>query len=180
MSKIGRKSIDISGVQVAVKGQEVQFKGQKSSGTHVLPDEIGAEVKGNELKLVGKQKSKDVNRLWGLHRALLNNKINGARVEFQKELEIVGLGYKAVQSGSKLVFSLGYSHKIDFELPKEVAVTIDKSGQKLLFKSSDNELLGAVCSEIKAFRKPEPYKGTGIKFKQEVLLRKAGKTKSSG
>ncbi|MDP3889422.1 MAG: 50S ribosomal protein L6 [bacterium] len=180
MSKIGRKPIDISGVKIEVKNQEIHFKGSKNSGVFVLPEELGIELSGEKsLKIVGKQKSREVNRVWGLQRALLANKIKGATTEFVKELEIIGLGFKATKAGSNLVFSLGYSHKIDFELPKEVTIDIDKTGQKLTLKSFDKELLGKVCSQIKSLRLPEPYKGTGIKLKEETLRRKAGKTKAA-
>jgi large subunit ribosomal protein L6 len=180
MSKIGRKPIDISGIKVEVKGQEIHFKGPKHSGIYVVPKELGIELLDEKsLKLIGKKKSRDLNRVWGLNRALLANKIKGAKTDFVKELEIIGLGFKATKSGSKLVFSLGYSHKINVELPKEVTVDIDKTGQKLTFKSYDKELLGKVCSHIKALRLPEPYKGTGIKFKEETLRRKAGKAKAA-
>lgn len=114
-----------------------------------------------------------------MHRALISNEIKGAAEDFVKVVQINGLGFKAALSGSKIVFSLGYSHKIEFDLPKEVALEIDKPGQKLTFKSADKELLGHVCSQIRALRPPEPYKGTGIKLLTEVLVRKAGKTKSS-
>lgn len=181
MSKIGRKPINIQGISVEIKGQEVHYKGPKNSGIHVLPKEISAQVDGKNLKLVASNKgvSSDVNRVWGLHRALLANELSGALAEFESNMEIVGLGYKAIKADSKLVFSLGYSHKIDFDLPKKITVDIDKSGQKLTFKSVDKELLGSTCSKVKALRPPEPYKGTGIKFKSEVLFRKAGKTKSA-
>ena len=92
---------------------------------------------------------------------------------------IKGLGYKAVMSGKKIIFSLGYSHKMDFELPAGIAVTIDKSGQKLSLLSSNKELLGHVCSKIRSLRPPEPYKGTGIRLSTEKILLKAGKTKSA-
>lgn len=180
MSKIGRKPIDITGVQIQVTGSDVHFKGAKNTGTYTLPQELEAVVTGNQvLTLNPKKKDRKLNDVWGLHRALLANKINGARASFEKDVEIVGLGFKALKSGTKLVFSLGYSHKIDFELPEDVTVDIDKTGQKLAFKSSDKERLGLVCSQIRALRSPEPYKGTGIKLKAEVLLRKAGKAKSS-
>lgn len=179
MSKIGRKPIDIKGVKVDVKNRSLHYNGAKDSGVYELPEILDVEINGDVLKLVSNEKSRDVNRIWGLHRALLSNKIKGAQEEFLYKIQIVGLGYKAKQIGDKLEFSLGYSHKIDFDLPKEVTVTIDKSGQNLGFKSADKEKLGLVCSKVRSFRKPEPYKGTGIKFENEVLLRKAGKTKGS-
>jgi large subunit ribosomal protein L6 len=179
MSKIGRKPIDIQGVKVEFKDHVLSYKGAKASGTLTLPDVLEVEINGDSLKLVSKERNRDANRVWGLHRALLFNAITGARQEFEYKIQIVGLGFKAKQAGSKIEFSLGYSHKIDFDLPKEVSVVIDKSGQNLSFKSADKELLGLVCSQVRELRKPEPYKGTGIKFEDEVLFRKAGKTKSA-
>ncbi len=97
--------------------------------------------------------------------------------KFEKELKIVGLGFKAIVTGSKIQFALGYSHKIDFQLPEGVAAEVDKTGQLLTLRSSDKELLGSVASEIRSFRPPEPYKGTGIQGVTEQIRRKAGKAK---
>jgi large subunit ribosomal protein L6 len=182
MSKIGRKPIDIRDVQVSLQGQTVTYKGKKDSGSYVLPPELEASVEGAELLVNPSSKGehlREINRIWGLHRSLLANMIQGARSEFERQLEIVGLGFKAVVSGKKIVFSLGYSHTIDFELPNKVAVEADKTGQLLTVKSSSKDLVGQVCSKIKSLRPPEPYKGTGIKYKSEVILRKAGKTKAA-
>ena len=183
MSKIGRKPIDISNVQVDVKGSEVSYKGANSSGQYFLPELFEAKIAAKKLTLVPNAKmaeslkSRDLNCVWGMHRALLANAIVGSKNEFEKLIEINGLGYKVVQSGVNLVFTLGYSHKIDFKLPKKVSVSIDRSGQKLTVKSSDRELLGKVCDKICSLRRPEPYKGTGIKLSTEHIIRKAGKTK---
>jgi large subunit ribosomal protein L6 len=184
MSKIGRKPIDINGLQIDIKGQEIHYKGKKASGVHVLPDFLKAEVKDNTLVITAKSTRKglsarEINRDWGLNRALLFNKLKGAQAEFERQVQINGLGFKAAVSGSKVVFSLGYSHKIDFDLPQGVTLEVDKSGQKLLFKSADKELVGQVCSKVRSLRAPEPYKGTGIRVGDEVIVRKAGKTKAS-
>ena len=114
-----------------------------------------------------------------MHRALLSNVLNGAAKEFEKNLKITGLGYKAVIQGNKMQFALGYSHKIDLDIPSGLTVQVDKTGQKISVKSSDKNLLGDFCSKIKEFRMPEPYKGTGIQYEKEVIRRKAGKAKSS-
>ncbi len=184
MSKIGRKPIDISDLQVDIKGQELHYKGKEGSGVYTLPDVLEAVSEDKKLFLKVKSSGlsrnvlRDANRVWGLHRALLFNNLQGAAKAFERKLEINGLGYKAVLSGNKVTFSLGYSHKINFELPQNVSLIIDKSGQKLTFKSINKELLGKVCSQVRAFRPPEPYKGTGIKYESEVIVRKAGKAKS--
>lgn len=186
MSKIGRKAIDISGLTVDVKGHAVNFKGSHATGSYELPAELNVKIEGDSLFLVpattelSVREGRDLNRVWGLHRALLFNTLQGSKKEFENLLEIVGLGFKAAITGSKIVFSIGFSHKIDYELPKGVTVTIDKSGQKLTVKSANKELVGYVCSEIKALRPPEPYKGTGIRLSTDKIKLKAGKAKSAG
>lgn len=178
MSKIGRRPIPLGGVTVEVKGWEVHYKGKKSSGVYILDRLLAAEVKDKELFVTPAKVTADTNRVWGLHRALLNNKIQGADTGFKKQLRINGLGYKAIVTGSNIQFSLGYSHKIDFELPKSVTVEVDKSGQLMTFDSIDKDLLGQVCSDVRGLRPPEPYKGTGIQYVGETILRKAGKAKA--
>lgn len=179
MSKIGRRPISLAGVNVTIKGNEVHYKGPRAAGIYVIPSDLQVAVKNDELLLTPNTESRELNRIWGMHRALISNEIKGAAEDFVKIVQINGLGYKAALSGAKIVFSLGYSHKIDFDLPTGVTLEVDKTGQKLIFKSADKGLLGHVCSQIRALRPPEPYKGTGIKFSTEVLVRKAGKTKSS-
>jgi large subunit ribosomal protein L6 len=179
MSKIGRRPIALAGVNVTIKGNEVHYKGQRSAGIYVVPNDLQVAIKDNVLVLTPNSKSRDLNRVWGMHRALISNEIKGAAEDFVKVVQINGLGFKATLSGNKIVFSLGYSHKIEFDLPKGVTVEIDKTGQKLTFKSANKELVGHVCSQVRALRPPEPYKGTGIKLMSEILIRKAGKTKSA-
>lgn len=181
MSKIGRKPIALGNVQVQVQGHTVSYKGSKSSGNYELPDFIDASVDGKLLKLNIQQKNRnnETSRFWGLHRALLANAIHGADVGFVKQIQIIGLGFKAAMAGNKVVFTIGYTHKIELPLPKEVSVEIDKTGQMLTFKSADRRLLGEVCDKVRSFRPPEPYKGTGIRYTAEVVVRKAGKTKAA-
>lgn len=178
MSKIGRKPIELGNVKVEIKNHEVHYKGPKSSGMHVVPELLTIQVEDGHLKVSAKEETQDARRLWGLHRALLANAIKGSSIGFEKQLIIEGLGFKAALAGSKVVFSLGYSHKIDFDLPQGVTLELDKTGQKLTFKSSNKELLGHICSMVRALRPPEPYKGTGIRLSNEVIARKAGKTKA--
>lgn len=182
MSKIGRKPIDIGGVNVDIKSKEIHYKGKKNTGVYMLPNELDATLEGKKLCIVAKKSganASEVNRLWGMHRALLSNAIKGADNGFEQQLLINGLGFKAAVSGNKVVFSLGFSHKIDFILPKDVTMDVDKTGQNLTVKSYDKELVGLVCSQIKALRPPEPYKGTGIRKASDVIRRKAGKTKAA-
>ena len=141
MSKIGRKPIDISGLTVDIQGNDISFKGKKMAGSYTLPDLLKAEIVDSQLLIKAVRKTSDTNRVWGLHRALLANQIIGAHAGFDKQIRIVGLGYKAVAQGAKLQFSLGYSHKIDFDLPAEVTVETDKVGQLLTCRSSNKEAL---------------------------------------
>lgn len=184
MSKIGRRPIDLGSTSVEINGQEIAYKGKAKSGSYKLPEELKAIVSDGKITLSLNEAVKSqhtlrgASRVWGLHRALLFNEIAGSEKPFERKLEINGLGFKAVVAGSQITFTLGYSHKIDFTLPELVSIETDKTGQKLLLKSTDKELLGHVCSKIRALREPEPYKGTGIKYFEEVIVRKAGKTKS--
>ncbi len=184
MSKVGRKPINTQGVTIEVKGQEIHYKGQKATGVYILPVELGVEVKEGSLLVVAHKPQRasnkvlnNINRLWGLHHALLANNIKGAQSGFEKQVQITGLGYKAVPTGSKLVFHLGFAHKIDFEIPNGITIDVDsKTGQLLTIKGSDKVAVGAAASKIRSFKKTEPYKGTGIRFADEVIIRKAGKT----
>lgn len=177
MSKIGRKPILIADVQVDVKGSEIHYKGKNHSGTYFLPSTMAARLDGKKLFVAPVEQKNVANNQWGLHRALIANAIKGAAKDFEKNLEINGLGFKAQLSGNKVTFSLGYTHKITLDLPKEVKLTVDKTGQKLIFSSFDKEKLGYICSYVRSLRPPEPYKATGIKYAEEIIRRKAGKAK---
>ena len=180
MSKIGRRPIPCGEVKVEVKGNEVHYSGKNTSGVHQLPDGLLAEVKDGLLTLsVKKNGSREVSQNWGLHRALLNNKIFGAQKLFEKQIKITGLGYKASLKGNKVEFSLGFSHKVNFDLPKEVSMEVDKTGQLVTLKSFDKELVGKVSGEMRLLRPTEPYKGTGVKVAGDVVRKKAGKAKSA-
>ncbi|MGZ6251163.1 MAG: 50S ribosomal protein L6 [Candidatus Chromulinivorax sp.] len=178
MSKVGRRPISTANVHVDIDGQNIKYKGSQAEGTHVLPESLKATIENDQLQLALKNPAdKKSNNVWGLHRALLYNEISGAREKFKKEVKIVGLGFKGALQGQEIVFSLGYSHKINFALPKNVTVEIDKTGQNITVISSDKFLAGDVAQKIRALRMPEPYKGTGIRFADQVIIRKAGKTK---
>ena len=180
MSKIGRKPISVTGIKIEIKGQEVHCTAPKGSFVYLLPEDLKAELNEEKKEVAAKvaKLSDSSNRLWGLHRALLANEVQGVTVGFEKRLEINGLGYKAIVSGKNIQFSLGFSHKVDFELPQGVSLETDKSGQRLTFKSQNKVLLGQVCCRVRSLRPPEPYKGTGIKYADEVIRRKVGKAKT--
>lgn len=183
MSKIGRKAIETKDLDVKIQGQNIVYKGPNFSGQHELPYFLKAELEGSSLFIsfkddYSKKLQRENKSHWGLHRALLANKLAGARKDFEKQVRITGLGFKAQLTGSKVQFSLGYTHKIDLDLPKGVKLEIDKTGQILNFKSPEKDLLGFFCDKVRSLRPTEPYKGTGIKFEGEVIFRKAGKAKS--
>jgi len=178
MSKIGRKPIDLGSVQVEIQGSEIRYKGKNLAGSYQLPHELKAEMRDKKLVILSAgDVNSQVNQAWGLHRVLLANEIQGADKKFEKILKIVGLGFKAMVTGSKIQFSLGFSHKIDYVLPADVSGAVDKTGQILTLSSVDKESLGLVGSQIRALRPPEPYKGTGIQYATEVVRRKVGKAK---
>jgi len=187
MSKIGRKPISVSNVQIEIKGQEIHYKGPKSSGIYLLPEELLAQLNDSQLKLVASKESekarnvslREVNRVWGLHRALLSNAIEGAAADFVKQVKITGLGYKGIITGKKITFSLGYSHKIDFEIPEGLSIEADRTGQLLTLKYPDKVLVGSVISKLEALKRTEPYKGTGVRDASRSIVLKPGKTKSS-
>lgn len=182
MSKIGRKVITFSNAVVQVNENTVTIGGSKAKLVHELPAALIATVDGKNLKISlrkGEKESKENKMLWGLHRALIANKITGLEKGFEQVMKIVGLGFKAQLTGKKLTFTLGYTHKIDLDLPTDVTVEVDKTGQILTFKSNDKFLLGNICDRVRSFRPPEPYKGTGVMKENEVIVRKAGKTKAS-
>ncbi|MBT4595204.1 50S ribosomal protein L6 [bacterium] len=178
MSKIGRMPIPFSSATVSVDGQVVSVKGVKGSFTHELPSFITVGLEEKVLKLTIQEDSRNNRMHWGLHRALLANKVRGAEVGFERRMKIVGLGLKVLAAGKKLTFSLGFSHKINYELPQGVDIEVDKTGQNLVLKSADKLMLGNACDAIRSFRPPEPYKGTGIMYEDEVIIRKEGKTKA--
>jgi large subunit ribosomal protein L6 len=179
MSKIGRKAIPFSNVKIEIKDNKVLISGSKIKITHVLSDGLKANLNDKLISITLEKDTKENRVLWGLHRALLANEIKGIETGFEQIVKIVGLGFKAQSVGKKMVFTIGYTHKIEYEIPDGVTVDIDKTGQILTFKSHNKNMLGDVCDRVRSFRLPEPYKGTGIMKDNEVIVRKVGKTKSA-
>jgi len=176
MSRIGKQPIDIpSGVTVAIKGQHISVKGSKGVLEREVNQEIEVVVDDNQLKVNKKGESKKVNALRGLTRSLLNNMVLGVTNGFKKVMVIEGVGYKANIAGSKLTLNVGYSNPVEFELPKSVSGVVD-GNTKITLESIDKELLGLTASKIRAVRKPEPYKGKGIRYEDEHIVRKVGKS----
>ncbi len=178
MSKVGRKPIKLQDVKLEVNGQEIKYSGKCASGVHVIPELLEIKYENDEVSLVPRKMTRESKCLWGLHRALLANKIQGAQKPFEKQVQIVGLGFKAIPKGNVVEFSLGFSHKINFDLPAGVTIETDKVGQLLTLRSTDKELLGQTCGQLRFLRPVEPYKGTGVRVTTDVVIRKTGKTKA--
>ena len=181
MSRIGKKPVEIpSGVTVSVsKDNVISVKGPKGELKETIDRDIKVEVKDNIVEL-GRPTDQIRHRaMHGLYRSLISNMVKGVTEGYKKELELVGVGYKAANQGNILDLALGYSHNILFEIPKELKVsTAQEKGKNptVTLESIDKQLLGQVCAKIRSLRKPEPYKGKGVKFVGEVLRRKAGKS----
>lgn len=179
MSRIGKNPISIpDGVTVDVKDGVITVKGKLGELTQKY-DTIDIKVEDNTVKLVRPSESKEHKAKHGLYRSLIFNMIEGVSKGWTKELELVGVGYRASNQGQKLELALGFSHTIIFEIAPEVKVeTISEKGKNPIVKltSFDKQLVGHVAAKIRSFRKPEPYKGKGVKFVGEELRRKAGKT----
>ncbi|HEX6914632.1 MAG TPA: 50S ribosomal protein L6 [Chitinophagaceae bacterium] len=180
MSRIGKQPITIpSGVTVTVSKENViTVKGPKGELKEAVDRDIKVEVNGNEVNITRPTDQIRHRAMHGLYRALLNNLVKGVTEGYKKDLELVGVGYKAANQGNVLDLALGYSHNIIFEVPKELKVsTLTEKGKNpmIMLEGIDKQLLGAVAAKIRSLRKPEPYKGKGVKYTTEVVRRKAGK-----
>ena len=180
MSRIGKSPITLpTGVSVTVKDQVVTVKGPKGELQQSIHPDISVEINDGALNVVRPSETKEMRSMHGLYRSLINNMVVGVSQGFQKKMELVGVGYRAQSTGQILELSLGYSHPIHIQLPSEIkveAVTDRKSNPIITLESIDKQLLGQVCAKIRSLRKPEPYKGKGVRFVGEVIRRKAGKS----
>ena len=179
MSRIGKKPITIpAGVTVSVKDAVVTVKGPKGTLTQEVDRDIIVEVEGNEVNVKRPTEQIRHRAMHGLYRSLIANLVKGVTEGYKKELELVGVGFKAANTGNILDLALGYSHNIIFEIPKELTITTTtEKGQnpKIFLESADKQLIGQVAAKIRGLRKPEPYKGKGVRYSDEVVRRKAGK-----
>lgn len=180
MSRIGKKPIDIpAGVTVEINGQKVSVKGPKGNLEQIIHDATKAEMVDNQVvvKITNEDNVKE-KALWGLTRSLLANLVTGVTVGFSKTLEINGVGFKAAVNGQNLVLNLGFSHPVNFPIPTGIAISVEKN--VISIAGIDRQRVGQIAAEIRALKKPEPYKGKGIKYSDEVIRRKAGKVVKSG
>ena len=180
MSRIGKNPITVpSGVELSIQGNVVSVKGPKGELTQEVDENLGLEFADNVLTLTRPNDEKDIRSKHGLYRALIQNMVVGVSEGYTVQLQMVGVGFRAASQGQQLNLSLGYSHPIILELPSEVKVAAEtQKGEAPLvtLSSHDKQLLGTVAAKIRSLRKPEPYKGKGVRFLGEQIRRKAGKT----
>jgi len=175
MSKIGRLPITVpSAINLTIVGDLITVKGPKGELSYSLKPKIKAELTGDQLLITRTSEDKPVRALHGLTRALLSNMVIGVTTGFTKNLELVGTGYRAKLVGTKLILSLGYSHEIEFIPPSGIEIKVEGTNV-IIISGFDIQAVGQVAAVIRSYRKPEPYKGKGIRYAGEVVRRKAGK-----
>ena len=179
MSRIGQKPIIVPDkVKVAVQGPLVNIEGPRGKLKHTLPSGIEARLDGKTLLVEKKGDTRQHKALHGLSRSLLANFVQGAHEGFQKKLEIQGVGFKAALQGKKLSLNLGFSHPINFPVPDDIKITVTDN-TNILIEGADKQKVGAVAADIRAYYPPEPYKGKGVRYAGEQIIRKEGKTAQS-
>jgi large subunit ribosomal protein L6 len=177
MSRVGKKPVPIpSGVTANVQGQTVKMKGPKGELALVLHDDVAATVEAGGVKVDPKSDTKRAQAMWGTYRALVAKMITGVTKGYERKLEITGVGYRAAVQGKVLQLQLGYAHDIAYPIPEGVTITSPKATE-IVVTGIDAQKVGQAAAEIRAFRKPEPYKGKGVKYAGEYIFRKEGKKK---
>lgn len=176
MSRIGKKPVTLpKGVKVTVTGSEAVVEGAKGKLICPIPTGITLDIQAESVNFLRANDQPQTRAFHGLARALLNNAVVGVTEGWKKELDIVGVGYKAAMDGEKLRLELGYSHPINYEAPEGIKIAVEKATH-VVVTGNDRQLVGQVAADIRKFRKPEPYKGKGVMYTGEVIRRKAGKT----
>jgi large subunit ribosomal protein L6 len=177
MSRIGKKPVTVpGGVTAAVDGQQVKVKGPKGELSHVLVEEVIAKLENGEIEVAMREDSKQARAMWGMSRTMVANLVTGVTEGFTKRLEITGVGYRAAVQGQNLQLQLGYSHDIQYPIPQDIQVQCPKPTE-VIITGIDKQKVGQVAAEIRRFRPPEPYKGKGVRYAGEFILRKEGKKK---
>ncbi len=177
MSRIGKKPVALpSGVSASISGQSVEVKGPKGTRSFHATDDVTLTIEEGSVKVTPRGTSKLARQQWGMVRSQVENLVVGVTTGFKKELEIQGVGYRAAMAGNVLKLSLGYSHEVNFEVPDGVTVTAPKQTE-IIVEGIDQQLVGQVAANIREWKKPEPYKGKGIRYKGEFVFRKEGKKK---
>jgi len=177
MSRVGKKPVAIpGGVTATVNGQEVKVKGPKGELKHVLVDSVMAELDKDEVAVIPREDTQEARAMWGMSRTLIANLVAGVTEGFTKKLEITGVGYRAALQGANLQLQLGYSHDIAYPIPQGIQIQCPKPTE-IIITGIDKQKVGQVAAEIRRYRPPEPYKGKGIRYAGEFILRKEGKKK---
>ena len=177
MSRVGKKPVAIpSGVTASVEGQIVKVKGPKGALAVALHGDVAASVEGSQIKVDPRADTKRARAMWGTYRSLLANAMTGVTKGFERRLEINGVGYRASLQGKNLQVQLGYSHDIVYPIPEGITIAVPKPTE-VVVTGIDDQKVGHVAAEIRAFRKPEPYKGKGVKYAGEYIFRKECKKK---
>lgn len=180
MSRVGRKPLAIpSGVELKVDGSVISAKGPKGSLSLTVDPRVKVAVEGGELNVtVNDPENVKQRALWGLSRRLIENMVVGVSKGYTKQLEVNGVGFKVSAQGKNLKLDVGFSHEVDFTVPDALNLTVEKN--VITLTGIDKQLIGEIAAQIRAIRKPEPYKGKGIKYMEEVIQRKAGKAAKAG
>ena len=177
MSRIGRKPVAlVKGVSASVSGQTIEVKGPKGTRSFTAGDDVTLTIEGETVKVTPRGLSKRARQQWGMSRSMVQNLVDGVSTGFKKEMEIQGVGYRAAMAGNVLKLSLGYSHEVNFAIPAGVTITSPKNTE-IIVEGIDQQLVGQVAANIREWKKPEPYKGKGIRYKGEFVFRKEGKKK---
>lgn len=177
MSRIGKKPVEApSGVTVAVDGQTVKVKGPKGELAHKVHDAVVVDFKDGKVSVAPRDGSKEARAMWGMSRTMVSNLVEGVTKGFEKKLEITGVGYRASVQGKNLVLALGYSHDVVYPVPDGIQIVTGKPTE-ITVSGIDRQRVGQVAAEIRDFRRPEPYKGKGVKYAGEFIFRKEGKKK---
>ncbi|MEI6099330.1 MAG: 50S ribosomal protein L6 [Alphaproteobacteria bacterium] len=177
MSRIGKKPVPlVKGTSATISGQTIEVKGPKGTRSFTASDDVTLTIEGETVKVTPRGLSKRARAQWGMSRSMIANLVTGVTTGFKKEMEIQGVGYRAAMKGKDLQLQLGFSHEVLFEVPDGVVVASAKQTE-ITVEGIDQQLVGQVAANIRAWKKPEPYKGKGIRYKGEFVFRKEGKKK---
>jgi large subunit ribosomal protein L6 len=177
MSRIGKQPVPLpAGVTATLSGQTIEVKGPMATKTFTATDDVTITIEDSQVSVTPRGKSKRARQQWGMTRTVISNLVHGSSQAFKKELEIRGVGYRAQLQGNVLKLNLGLSHDVDFHIPEGVTVTVPKPTE-MVVEGTDKQLVGQVAANIRDWRRPEPYKGKGIRYKDEYIFQKEGKKK---
>jgi len=176
MSRIGKLPVIVpKNVNVELKGQEIKVKGPHGELTYTIPDEIDASLNENQIVVSKKVETRVARQKYGLVRALVNNMVVGVSEQFERRLQMIGVGYRSAISGNDLTLNVGFSHPVVFATPEGIDIKVE-ANTNIIIRGADKEKVGLLASQIRAVRPPEPYKGKGIRYVDEYVARKAGKS----